>query len=341
MGHVVKKKGVKMTVMQLVAYRAHTNIALIKYWGKRNRQLFLPMTSSLSLTLDAFYTDTRVSIEPNLTRDCFILNDQVQADDETQKISRFINLFRQQSAIQDPLLIESTNHVPTAAGLASSASAFSALGLCLNDLLGLNLDTKTLSTYVRQGSGSATRSLFGGFVLWHAGQGRDSASSYSQQIDPADWDIHMLVIAINKGSKAISSRQGMEHTVQTSPFYQLWPQEVDQDLQKMLGAIKARDFDQIGQIAEHNAMKMHATMLAAQPSFTYFQPDTVRAIQLVQDLRREGVPCYLTMDAGPNVKVLCQSPSIPILQQRLSQYFRPDQLILAHPGPGPKKLEEI
>lgn len=330
-----------MSKQQTVAYRAHTNIALIKYWGKRDRQLFLPMTSSLSLTLDAFYTDTRVSIDSSLDQDQFILNGQVQSPAETQKIKRFIDLFRQESSIQAPLLVDSTNHVPTAAGLASSASAFSALGLCLNDLLDLKMDVRTLSTYVRQGSGSASRSLFGGFVLWHAGQGSDSASSYSEPIDPADWDIHMVVIAINKGSKAISSRQGMEHTIQTSPFYQLWPAEVAKDLAKMQSAIKARDFESLGRIAEHNAMKMHATMLAANPSFSYFQPETMTAIHLVQALRQDGIPCYLTMDAGPNVKILCQSANIPKIQQAFSQYFRPDQIIVAHPGPGPKKLEAI
>ena len=321
-----------------VSYRAHTNIALIKYWGKRNKELFLPMTSSLSITLDAFYTETRLSFRPDLQNDQFILNGQVQSSQETNKISRFIDLFRQESSHRDFVQIDSHNYVPTAAGLASSASAFAALGLCLNDLFQLHLDQKTLSTYVRQGSGSATRSLYGGFVIWHEGQGDDSQSSYSEPFAPADWDIHMLVVAVNKSAKKISSRIGMEQTVQTSPFYKLWPQEVAKDMAQMQDAIRNKNFDLLGRTAEHNAMKMHATSLAANPSFTYFQPDSLIAMDIVGQLRQEGIPCYFTMDAGPNLKILCQKASVPAICSAFLTHFQEDQLILASPGPDPIKL---
>lgn len=323
-----------------VAYRAHTNIALIKYWGKRNKELFLPMTSSLSLTLDAFYTETKVLFDRNLKQNLFILNDQIQDQKEVDKISRFVDLFRSRSPLksQTPVRIESTNHVPTAAGLASSASAFSALGLCLNDLFELNLDSQALSTLVRQGSGSATRSLYGGFVIWHKGQADDSDSSYSEAFAPADWDIHMLVVTVNKSAKKISSRVGMEASIQTSPFYKLWPEEVAKDLEAMKLAIKHKDFIHLGQIAEHNAMKMHATSLAADPSFTYFEPDSLKAMATVRNLRDQGIPCYFTMDAGPNVKILCQKESVPAIRAALSKDFSDDQLILASPGPDPVKL---
>ena len=323
---------------EFIKYRAHTNIALIKYWGKRQSELFLPMTSSLSLTLDAFYTETQVQFIEQAHQDEFILNGMIQSSEETQKISRFIQLFREQSSIPTPIRVESYNHVPTAAGLASSASAFAALGLALNDLFQLNIDRKQLSTFVRQGSGSATRSLYGGFVIWDKGYDNDSQSSYSYPIDEAQWDIHMLVVAINTKKKKISSRIGMQATVETSPFYRLWPEEVENDLAKIIPAIKAHDFQTVGEIAEHNAMKMHATTLAANPSITYFQPESIIVIQMVHELRQQGIPCYITMDAGPNVKILCQSHSIPVIKQRLLGHFTHDQLILASPGPDPKKL---
>lgn len=320
-------------------YRAHTNIALIKYWGKRNDKLFLPMTSSLSLTLDAFYTETLVMTDPDLNEDQIFINNRLQNLTAKQPIVRFIDLFRDLADTNDKVFVQSTNHVPTAAGLASSASAYAALACSLNDAYRLNLDPKTLSTLARQGSGSASRSLFGGFVQWHKGHGDDSDSSYAEMIDPADWGIAMLVIIINDQEKKISSRQGMNDTVKTSPFYKLWPQEVENDLDEIRQAIAAKDFDWMGQIAEHNAMKMHATTIAAKPSFTYWSPESVLAFQYVQYLRDEiGFSAYVTMDAGPNVKVLVPDDQVEALRQQLLTLFEPDQLIIARPGPGPIKL---
>lgn len=321
------------------AYRAHTNIALIKYWGKRHPELFLPVTSSLSLTLDAFYTETRIQFSPDYTSDTLYLNHKQMEADEMAHISHFVDLFRQEAGVQAACQINSINHVPTAAGLASSASAFAALGSACNTALGLNMDAQQLSTFVRQGSGSASRSVHGGFVLWHRGEGDVSSSSFTEQIDDANWDIGMLVVAVNTEVKPFSSRAGMQHTVETSPFYQQWPAEVEKDLALMLEAIKAQDFTTMGEISEHNAMKMHATMLAAKPSFTYFQGESILAMHLVQKLRREGLECYYTMDAGPNVKVLCRQSDMAHIKAAFAIHFKPDQLIEAKPGPGPEAIQ--
>lgn len=325
------------------AYRAYTNIALIKYWGKRNKELFLPMTSSLSLTLEGFYTETELSWYPDSSEDHdqFVLNGQIQEGKSLAGVSRFLDLFRQPLGITDRISVNSYNHVPTAAGLASSASAFAALACASNAFFETNYDAKTLSTYARQGSGSATRSLFGGFTLWHMGVGNDSTSSYAEMIDPADWDLGMVVVMINKEVKKISSRVGMDHTVTTSPFYRLWPETVAQDLELMLGAIEARDFTTIGEITEHNAMKMHATVLASKPSFTYWQPESLIAMDLVRQLRQDGIEAYFTMDAGPNVKILCRHSESQRIQGYLSAYFREDQLLITGVGPAPHPIAEV
>ncbi|EFR30505.1 diphosphomevalonate decarboxylase [Eremococcus coleocola] len=315
--------------------RAHTNIALVKYWGKRNKNLFLPVTSSLSLTLDAFYTETEVLFDPSLKEDSFTLDGQVQTGQSLAKVSNFVDLFRRDFNMSLPVQITSRNHVPTAAGLASSASAFAALAAASNQALGLGLSPEEVSVYARQGSGSASRSLFGGFALWHKGQGDDSASSYAQQIDPADWDIAMLVVLVNPGPKKISSRQGMEHTMQSSPFYALWPEEVAKDLSAMEDAIKDRNIDQIGIIAEHNAMKMHATMIASNPSFTYWQAQSLLAMERVRQLRQAGYSAYFTMDAGPNVKVICPYSQVEAIRQALLDDFAEDHLVISRPGPAP------
>ncbi|HFI0064380.1 TPA: diphosphomevalonate decarboxylase [Streptococcus suis] len=319
--------------------RAHTNIALIKYWGKRDKQLFLPMNSSLSLTLDAFYTDTKVIFDSDLTADEFYLNGILQDSKEILKISRFLDLFCEYIGERTFARVESLNFVPTAAGLASSASAFAALTLATATALGLNLSREELSTLARRGSGSSTRSLFGGFVEWDMGTG--SADSMAHPIDDADWDIGMIVLAVNTGQKKIASREGMDHTVATSPFYQAWMDTAKEDLQAIKQAIADRDFEQVGQITEHNGMKMHATTLSANPPFTYWSADSVLAQEAVRQVREEsGLSAYMTMDAGPNVKVLCRASQMAELVDALSQYLPKEKIITSLPGPAAYVLTE-
>lgn len=316
--------------------RAYTNIALIKYWGKRDEKLFLPMNSSLSLTLDSFYTETSVAFVDNAVDDIFYLNDALQDDKATAKVSRFLDLFREESGIQASAIVKSTNFVPTAAGLASSASGMAALAGAANLASGLNLDKTTLSTYARRGSGSATRSIFGGFVEWQMGTGNDD--SYAVKVDDASWDIGMVTIVVNDKQKAVSSRVGMKNTVATSPFYPGWLTATAVDLENIKAAILNRDFEQVGAITESNGMKMHATMLGANPPLSYWEPDSVRAMQAVRQLRQLGIPCYFTMDAGPNVKVLCRLSDSQKIKDYLSNIFDPAQLIISGPG---KDIEEI
>lgn len=318
--------------------RAHTNIALIKYWGKQDEQLFLPMNSSLSLTLNAFYTDTKVTLDKDLNQDIFFLNHQKQSTEQTLKISNFLDLFRHKYSISTRIRVESINHVPTAAGLASSASAFAALAGAINEAARLNIDLQELSTFSRRGSGSATRSIFGGFVEWK--KGTCNEDSFAVPLDDASWGIGMLIVVVNHRKKTISSRQGMKQTVATSPFYPAWVKSSEKDLVEMKKAIVTKDFSTIGKLAESSALKMHATMLGAQPPFTYFEPDSIRVIQRVQELRKKGLECYLTMDAGPNVKILCRLTDMDKLKQELATEFSQDQMIISGVGSGIHSLSE-
>lgn len=319
--------------------RAHTNIALIKYWGKRDTELFLPKNSSLSLTLAAFYTDTKVIFDTALTADEFYLNGKLQDEKEIFKISRFLALFREYIGEGTFARVESLNFVPTAAGLASSASAFAALALATATALGINLSPAQLSTFARRGSGSSTRSLFGGFVEWD--MGTSSEDSMAHPIDDADWDIGMLVLAVDTGPKKIASREGMEHTVASSPFYQAWVETAKSDLEDIKKAIAARDFEKVGQITEHNGMKMHATTLSANPPFTYWSADSLLAQEAVRQVREErGLSAYMTMDAGPNVKVLCRASQMDELVEALSRVFPKEKIITSLPGPAAHVLTE-
>lgn len=314
--------------------RAYTNIALIKYWGKKDEELILPMNNSLSLTLDAFYTETTVSFDPALQADTFLLDGQLQNTAATAKISRFLDLLRELAGTKLRAAVTSENFVPTAAGLASSASGLAALAAAGNAALQLGLDDSQLSRLARRGSGSACRSIFGGFVEWE--QGTDDVTSLARPLAANGFenDLAMLFVLINDKQKDVSSRDGMRRTVATSAFYPGWLASLPEDLAAIKQAIATQDFTALGRITEANGLKMHATTLAAVPPFTYWSPQSLMAMDLVRQLRATGTECYFTMDAGPNVKILCRRQDEAAVQQAFSNSFSSDRLILAHAGPG-------
>ncbi|MBD9903433.1 MULTISPECIES: diphosphomevalonate decarboxylase [Enterococcus] len=319
--------------------RAYTNIALIKYWGKANQELILPMNNSLSLTLDAFYTETEVIFSSEQTKDTLILNGQLQDQKATQKISTFLTLVRTMADVSFYATVNSQNFVPTAAGLASSASGLAALAGACNAALNLNLSDKDLSRLARRGSGSACRSIFGGFVEWEKGD--SDATSYASKIPSNDWekDLAMIFILINDQQKDVSSRDGMERTVASSCYYPGWLETTPQDLKMAKQAIANQDFQTLGEVTEANGLKMHATTLGANPPFTYWSPDSLKAMNLVRQIRQAGTPCYFTMDAGPNVKVLCKKQDVSTILAALQKEFPAEQLTCASAGRGIEILE--
>lgn len=314
--------------------RAYTNIALIKYWGKKNEELILPMNNSLSLTLDAFYTETEVIFSDSYMVDEFYLDGTLQDEKATKKVSQFLDLFRKEAGLSLKASVISQNFVPTAAGLASSASGLAALAGACNTALNLGLDDLSLSRFARRGSGSACRSIFGGFVEWE--KGHDDLSSYAKPVpsDSFEDDLAMVFVLINDQKKEVSSRNGMRRTVETSSFYQGWLDSVEGDLYQLKQAIKTKDFQLLGETMERNGLKMHGTTLAAQPPFTYWSPDSLKAMDAVRQLRKQGIPCYFTMDAGPNVKVLVENSHLSEVQETFTKLFSKEQVITAHAGPG-------
>lgn len=319
--------------------RCYTNIALIKYWGKRDAKLNLPCNSSLSLTVDAFYTETVVLPKSQLVVDCFFLNGQQQSVVETSKVSTFLDLvYRSAGKVgkRPAAIIKSRNTVPTAAGLASSASGLSALTVAANLAYQLALSDRQLAICARQGSGSASRSLFADFVVWH--RGKDSQTSYAESFYKAT-DYRLIFILLNRTRKKMSSRQAMTKTAMESCFFDAWVKTAEEDYQKIRKAIKAGDFKQVGQVMEANTCKMHATTLGMNEPFSYWQPSTLQAIERIKQLRQEGFDCYYTMDAGPNVKVLCRASQAAQIYQILANDYSVNDLILGKPGPGYQILE--
>jgi diphosphomevalonate decarboxylase len=325
-----------------VAAYAHTNIALIKYWGKRvtpgdpNGRLNLPATGSLSLTLDRF--GTRTSLSPLDAETDRLVLDGEQADlKATGRVSRFLDLARAASGIDTRVLVTSTNDVPTAAGLASSASAFAALAVAANEAFGLGLAPGACSALARQGSGSAARSLFGGLVLMHRGARDDGTDSVAEPLTTPDGlDLRLIVVRCADGPKDVPSTDGMKHTEVTSPYFSAWVSTHAADLDQAQAAIAAADLATLGEVMEHSTLKMHASAMGARPGFWYFAPVTVRAMNKVRSLKKAGGSCWLTMDAGPHVKVLCPPDEAEQLAAELAAVEGVKGVEIAAPGPAAK-----
>ena len=260
---------------------AHPNIALIKYWGKRDEAVQLPATGSLSLTLGIAPTTTTVSLidDPSVTADSGTLNGQEMVGKDLSRVQKFLDLVRERAGSTSFAEVTSTNEIPTGAGLASSASGFGALALAAAKAYGLDYTPEKLSALARRGSGSACRSIFGGLVEWLPGD--DDASSHAVALPDSGLDLSLVVAVLAPGRKKIDSRAAMRRTVETSPFFPAWVEQVPRDIEDMKAAIAAADFTAVGELAEANAMRMHATMLGALPPVRYWNPDSVAALDLV------------------------------------------------------------
>lgn len=285
---------------------ANANIALIKYWGKRDEKLMLPTKNSFSVSLNALNTTTKVSFANN---DSLLINGVAATTKSQEKFFHFLVEFREKYKINSNFCVESINNFPTAAGLASSASGFAALTLALNDLCGLGLERKKLSMLARLGSGSASRSVYNGFVLFNRGSLSDGLDAFAEQIfDDSHWpEFRIIVVVLESGPKKISSSQAMKITTSTSTSYVDWVDQSNLRLPQMIDAVAQKDIAAVGTLAEQDCLGMHQTMRDASPSINYFNGCTWQVVNAVRQLRDSGVECYFTIDAGPNVKVLTTS----------------------------------
>ncbi|MGW0792241.1 diphosphomevalonate decarboxylase [Streptomyces sp. NPDC002911] len=322
---------------------AYPNIALIKYWGKRDERLVLPHTSSLSMTLDIFPTITQVRLGTEAGHDTVTLDGRPVTGEALRRVTAFLDLVRERARSSRSAVVDTENTVPTGAGLASSASGFAALTVAAARAYGLDLDARALSRLARRGSGSASRSLFGGFAQWHAGPPDAPAedadlASYAEPVPVDKLDPALVIAVVDAGPKAVSSRAAMRRTVATSPLYEPWARSSTDDLTGMRTALRSGDLDAVGEIAERNALGMHATMLAARPAVRYLAPATLSVLDTVLRLRQDGTPAYATMDAGPNVKVLCHRADAERVADAVRGAAPGAAVHLAGPGPAARLL---
>ncbi|HFX5084111.1 TPA: diphosphomevalonate decarboxylase [Streptococcus pyogenes] len=298
----------------VITVTSYANIAIIKYWGKENQAKMIPSTSSISLTLENMFTTTSISFLPDTaTSDQFYINGVLQNDEEHTKISAIIDQFRQPG--QAFVKMETQNNMPTAAGLSSSSSGLSALVKACDQLFNTQLDQKALAQKAKFASGSSSRSFFGPVAAWD----KDSGAIYKVE---TDLKMAMIMLVLNAAKKPISSREGMKLCRDTSTTFDEWVEQSAIDYQHMLTYLKTNNFEKVGQLTEANSLAMHATTKTANPPFSYLTKESYQAMEAVKELRQEGFACYFTMDAGPNVKVLCLEKDLAQLAERLGKNYR-------------------
>lgn len=290
--------------------RAHPNIALVKYWGKRDERLILPHQSSLSVTLGPLSVSTTVEFFDRPGEDEVEINGRAASGSERQRVVEALQLVRQEARRDGRRLgraaMRSSGDFPAAAGLASSAAAFAALAVAARASAGFERDTRAESILARRGSGSASRSIEGGVVRWNRGTKKDGSDSFGEQLfDERHWpELRLLVGMVSTEEKEVKSRDGMRGTVKTSPYYPAWVKDAEAEVKRIVPLIRRRDLEGVGEIAERNAWRMHATAFAANPPLSYLKPETLAVIEHCRQLRKQGVGAWFTLDAGPNPVLL-------------------------------------
>jgi len=311
---------------------ACANIAFIKYWGKRDAELNLPANSSLSMNLDALTTVTTVEFSPDYDDDLIILDGREVHGETRRRIVAHLDRVRAMAGLRDRARVISENSFPAGVGLASSASGFAALSLAASKAAGMELSERELSILARFGSGSACRSVPGGFTEWEAGT--CSEDSFARQIAPPEhWDLRDVIAIVSRTHKRVGSTEGHARAP-TSHLYQARVASVAERLARARASLLQKDLVTLGPLIEEDAISMHAVMMTSHPPIYYWLPATVQLINEVQRWRAEGLQVYFTLDAGPNVHLICQAADQAEVERRLKNIEGVLEVIVSGPGPG-------
>jgi diphosphomevalonate decarboxylase len=314
---------------------ACANIAYIKYWGNRDEDLRLPVNGSISMNLDGLFTRTTVRFDRQLEQDQFTFNNTPTSGPALERVTRFLNIVREMAQESVCAQVISENNFPTGAGIASSAAAFAALALAASRAIGLRTVRTRISRLARRGSGSASRSIPAGFVEWTPGAAE--ADSYAFSIAPPDhWDLVDCVVVLQTGHKPVGSTQG-HALAPTSPLQAGRVAHTTQRLDICRRALLERDFEAFAEIVELDSNLMHAVMMTSNPPLFYWEPESLLLMKEVKAWRAAGWEVCYTLDAGPNVHVICRSGAVDAVVTRLKDLPGVQQVLTARPG-GPAHL---
>lgn len=313
---------------------ACANIAFIKYWGNRNNDLRLPVNGSVSMNLDGLFTRTTVSFQPSLPLDELIINGHSVVGKGLGRVTYILDLVREKAGLKMNAEVISENNFPAGAGIASSAAAFAALALAASKAAELGLSERELSILARRGSGSASRSIPAGFVEWKMGSGDDDSFSFS--IAPVDhWNLVDCIAVVSTAHKKTGSTEG--HAIAgTSPLQNARIEDAPGRLEICRDAILNKDFEAFANIIEHDSDMMHAVMMTSKPPLMYWQSATVEIFHQVREWRAGGLPAGYTVDAGPNVHVLCLGEYAKEVEKRLRELPGVSDVLVAGVGGGAK-----
>jgi diphosphomevalonate decarboxylase len=321
--------------MTTVTAQAFSNIAFIKYWGNRDQFLRLPSNGSISMNLDGLFTRTTVTFSASLKADSLRIGERQVKGPGLERVSRFLDLVRQLAGMNLQAEVVSENNFPSGAGIASSAAAFGALALAASRAAGIVLAERELSRLARRGSGSASRSIPGGFVEWQAGEVEED--SYSFSIAPPEyWDLTDCVTIVSTGHKKTGSTEG--HALAgTSPLQTARVADADRRLDLCRRTILERDFEAFASVVELDSDMMHAVMMTSTPGLFYWQPASITVMEAVREWRTNGLPVCYTVDAGPNIHVICPREYIGETEKNLRKLPGVQDVLVAGVG-GPARI---
>jgi diphosphomevalonate decarboxylase len=296
---------------------AHPNIAFIKYWGLRDEALRIPANDSISMNIGCLSTHTTVEYDSQWPSDTLILNDEEVSGEGLLRVQRFMDRIRQMTGRSLYARINTKNNFPIGAGLASSASAFAALALAGTAAMGMDLSEGELSSLARFGSGSASRSIPGGFVEWRTDPVSFKSYAFSIAL-PDHWKLADCIAVLSEQHKPIGSEAGMRNAL-SSPLQEARIMDSKRRMDLCRNAILKRDFDALAEVTELDSNMMHAVMMTAEPPLFYWHPQSLAIMKTIKDWQKEGLPVTYSLDAGPNVHVICLQEAMGKILTRLRQ----------------------
>lgn len=329
--------------------RSPSNIAFIKYWGAKDLKRAIPANSSISMTLESCYSrcsvehvDDGSSEHEIYWRPSQDVTEFAEAPPSfAARVRHHLDTLRRLTDCGGRFRVATENSFPAAAGLASSASGFSALTLATLGALDLDYPVAKRSELSRlSGSGSASRSVLGGYVEWpEDGPGDGGAECYAVQLATADdWPLANVIALVQTGPKTTSSLDG-HRRARSSPYWRTRQRRLPARLAAVRRAIEARDFDLLGPVVEAEAIDLHCVAMTSHPPVFYWQPATLTVLEAVRQLRADGVAAWSTMDAGANVHVICQPADADTVADKLGAIESVERIIRDRVGSGPVREE--